>query len=295
MKALHKMLQVGRAGGTPAPPVGSGRAGSRAPLAAEAHGSSWCRSCGLRRRARSHCSIPASADPLVAAPPPVQARNVTYQHSHGKPMSCPATAQLLSNTLYNRRFFPLFTFNLCAGLDEEGERPAGALSERPSLSPLLPPGWLERPVERWHLGTATTGHARTPARSLPHSCFERRAHACLGAAPPLPPPPCPRPAPGKGAVYTYDAIGSYERTGYSCQGSGKDLMQPVLDNQLKAASPLLLPPRVRPPANARAAPLGAAAYAAPGPRSIALACLAGSGPSPGPSPSSGPIQRAAAG
>jgi 20S proteasome subunit beta 6 len=46
-------------------------------------------------------------------------------------------------------------------------------------------------------------------------------------------------------VYTYDAIGSYERTGYSCQGSGKDLIQPVLDNQLKAASPLLVPPRVR--------------------------------------------------
>lgn len=45
-------------------------------------------------------------------------------------------------------------------------------------------------------------------------------------------------------MYTYDAIGSYERTGYSCQGSGKDLMQPVLDNQLKAASPLLVPPRV---------------------------------------------------
>lgn len=50
---------------------------------------------------------------------------------------------------------------------------------------------------------------------------------------------------GRGAVYTYDAIGSYERTGYSCQGSGKDLIQPVLDNQLKADSPLLVPPRVR--------------------------------------------------
>ncbi len=48
---------------------------------------------------------------------------------------------------------------------------------------------------------------------------------------------------GQGAVYTYDAIGSYERSGYSCQGSGKGLIQPVLDNQLKAASPLLLPPR----------------------------------------------------
>ncbi|WIA18407.1 hypothetical protein OEZ86_001990 [Tetradesmus obliquus] len=97
----------------------------------------------------------------------LQSRNVMFQHNHGKPMSCKGAAQLLSNTLYYKRFFPYYTFNLCAGLDEEG----------------------------------------------------------------------------KGAVYTYDAIGSYERTGYSCQGSGKDLMQPVLDNQLKAASPLLVPAR----------------------------------------------------
>lgn len=90
-----------------------------------------------------------------------------YMHSHGKPMSACAVAQMLSNTLYYKRFFPYYTFNLCAGLDEEG----------------------------------------------------------------------------RGAVYTYDAIGSYERVGYGCQGSGKDLMQPVLDNQLKAASPLVLPPR----------------------------------------------------
>ncbi|GAB4819302.1 hypothetical protein N2152v2_006348 [Parachlorella kessleri] len=94
-------------------------------------------------------------------------RHVMYQHNHRKPMSCPAMAQLLSNTLYYKRFFPYYTFNLCAGLDDEG----------------------------------------------------------------------------RGAVYTYDAIGSYERVGYSCQGSGKELIQPVLDNQLKAASPLVLPSR----------------------------------------------------
>ena len=29
------------------------------------------------------------------------------------------------------------------------------------------------------------------------------------------------------------------------QGSGKELVQPVLDNQLKAASPLVLPAQVR--------------------------------------------------
>ncbi|GLC47040.1 Proteasome subunit beta type-1 [Pleodorina starrii] len=97
----------------------------------------------------------------------LQHRNVMYQHNHGRPMSVSATAQLLSNTLYLKRFFPFYTFNLCAGLDEQG----------------------------------------------------------------------------RGAVYNYDAIGSYERSGYFCQGSGKELIQPVLDNQLKAASPLLLPPR----------------------------------------------------
>jgi hypothetical protein len=51
----------------------------------------------------------------------LQARNVMFQHNHGKPMSCKGTAQLLSNTLYYKRFFPYYTFNLCAGLDDEGE------------------------------------------------------------------------------------------------------------------------------------------------------------------------------
>ncbi|KAG2427173.1 hypothetical protein HXX76_010892 [Chlamydomonas incerta] len=95
----------------------------------------------------------------------LQARHVMYVHNHGRPMALSATAQLLSNTLYYKRFFPFYTFNLCAGLDEQG----------------------------------------------------------------------------RGAVYNYDAIGSYERSGYFCQGSGKELIQPVLDNQLKAPSPLTLP------------------------------------------------------
>jgi len=49
---------------------------------------------------------------------------------------------------------------------------------------------------------------------------------------------------GKGCVYTYDAVGSYERSGYSSQGSGMQLIMPVLDNQLKSASPLVLPLKV---------------------------------------------------
>ncbi|KAJ7535517.1 hypothetical protein O6H91_12G036900 [Diphasiastrum complanatum] len=95
----------------------------------------------------------------------LDARHKIYQHEHNKQMSCPAMAQLLSNTLYYKRFFPYYAFNVVGGLDNEG----------------------------------------------------------------------------KGCVYTYDAVGSYERVGYSSQGSGMQLIMPVLDNQLKSASPLLLP------------------------------------------------------
>ncbi|GBG61504.1 hypothetical protein CBR_g21847 [Chara braunii] len=97
----------------------------------------------------------------------LNAKNQVYRHQHNKEMSCPAMAQLLSNTLYYKRFFPYYTFNLLGGLDNEG----------------------------------------------------------------------------KGCVYTYDAVGSYERVGYSVQGTGQQLVVPVLDNQLKSASPLLYPPQ----------------------------------------------------
>lgn len=97
----------------------------------------------------------------------LHSRHVTYAFNHRRPMACSATAQLLSNTLYFKRFFPYYTFNLCCGLDADG----------------------------------------------------------------------------RGEIYGYDAVGSFERLGYGCQGSGKELVQPVLDNQLKAASKLVLPER----------------------------------------------------
>ena len=43
-----------------------------------------------------------------------------YQHEHNKPMSCQATAAMISTMLYYRRFFPFYCYNIVGGLDEEG-------------------------------------------------------------------------------------------------------------------------------------------------------------------------------
>lgn len=50
----------------------------------------------------------------------LQARIKQYEYQHGKTPSTPAIAQLLSNTLYNRRFFPYYAFNVLGGVDEQG-------------------------------------------------------------------------------------------------------------------------------------------------------------------------------
>mmetsp|Transcript_19233 Transcript_19233/g.40203 ORF Transcript_19233/g.40203 Transcript_19233/m.40203 type:complete len:267 (-) Transcript_19233:56-856(-) len=77
-----------------------------------------------------------------------------YEHKHESKMTSTAVAQLLSTTLYGRRFFPFYAFNVVGGLDKDG----------------------------------------------------------------------------RGAVFTYDAIGSYERVKYAAQGSGQKLIIPLLDN-----------------------------------------------------------------
>jgi 20S proteasome subunit beta 6 len=95
----------------------------------------------------------------------LKTRLTLYEHDHGKQMSTQAIAQMLSNILYGKRFFPYYTFNLVAGLDENGD----------------------------------------------------------------------------GAVYGYDAIGSYERLKAGAQGTGQSLVQPLLDNQITFNNQTLIP------------------------------------------------------
>lgn len=40
-------------------------------------------------------------------------------------------------------------------------------------------------------------------------------------------------AEGKGAVYSYDPVGSFERESYRAGGSASALIQPFLDNQVR--------------------------------------------------------------
>jgi 20S proteasome subunit beta 6 len=87
-----------------------------------------------------------------------------YQHKQGVTMPCSAVAQLLSVTLYYRRFFPYYAFCMVGGVDEEG----------------------------------------------------------------------------KGAVYGYDAVGSYKRDDYGCMGSGQNFIMPLLDNLVRFHDYLVL-------------------------------------------------------
>ncbi|KAK6243865.1 hypothetical protein QUC31_010274 [Theobroma cacao] len=119
----------------------------------------------------------------------------------------PCNGSTASNTLYYRRFFPYYSFNVLGGLDDEG----------------------------------------------------------------------------KGCVFTYDAVGSYERVGYGTQGTGSTLIMPFLDNQLKSPSPLLLPAQdaVTQLSESEAVDLVRTVYASATERDIYTVCsgFLGSGPS----------------
>lgn len=50
----------------------------------------------------------------------LKARIVMYEHTHRRQPSATAIAQMLSGVLYQKRFFPYYTFNVVAGVDSEG-------------------------------------------------------------------------------------------------------------------------------------------------------------------------------
>ncbi|KAG9509573.1 Proteasome subunit beta type-1, partial [Fragariocoptes setiger] len=51
----------------------------------------------------------------------IQARLKGYLHDHSRIISTPACAQLISNMLYYKRFFPYYISNILAGLDGSGQ------------------------------------------------------------------------------------------------------------------------------------------------------------------------------
>lgn len=86
----------------------------------------------------------------------IEARLKMYEHEHHHKMSTTAIAAMLSTMLYYKRFFPYYTYNIVAGLDDQG----------------------------------------------------------------------------KGCVFSFDPVGSYEREFYRAGGSASSMLQPLLDNQI---------------------------------------------------------------
>merc|ERR1719408_810064 len=96
------------------------------------------------------------------------AKSTQYEHQHGEGMLPHAIAQSLANTLYGRRFFPYYTWNVLAGLDEDG---VGVVY---SYDPV---GNYER------VRVSVTGSGESLIQPLLDNQLERQ-HQQLGAKPP---------------------------------------------------------------------------------------------------------------
>ena len=98
----------------------------------------------------------------------LRAKLTSYEHQHGTTMKAHAVGQMLGNTLYGRRFFPYYTWNVVGGLDEDG---VGVVY---SYDPV---GNYER------VRVSVTGSGESLIQPLLDNQLERQ-HQQLGAKPP---------------------------------------------------------------------------------------------------------------
>jgi len=98
----------------------------------------------------------------------LRAKLTQYEHQHGGTMKAHAVGQMLGNTLYGRRFFPYYTWNVVGGLDENG---VGVVY---SYDPV---GNYER------VRVSVTGSGESLIQPLLDNQLERQ-HQQLGAKPP---------------------------------------------------------------------------------------------------------------
>mgnify|MGYP002631805484 CR=1 FL=1 len=99
----------------------------------------------------------------------LRAKVTQYAHRHREEMKPHAVAQMLANTLYGKRFFPYYTWNVVAGLDENG---VGVVY---SYDPV---GNYER------VRVSVTGSGESLIQPLLDNQLERQ-HQALGAKPPV--------------------------------------------------------------------------------------------------------------
>ncbi len=126
-------------------------------------------------------------------------------------------AAMLSTMLYNRRFFPYYVYNIVGGLDEQGGFTYTTLlhiqfnflidlSEELYLFNLfdksINSSWVFFILGLWE------GCLCSSVMCINDDCVT-----------------------GRGAVYSYDPVGSYEREEYRAGGSAGAILQPLLDNQ----------------------------------------------------------------